>query len=140
MKLFLPVIVFVLLLASSENVVAQSFPNPATLSTGQGAQGAFDPLWLVSTVWNANPPNPMTLSFVPAYISNGCAAGSWINPATLPPPTNNGNWISNANYPCSTNTGTGYIDFRLPLNLPGACDGRSISRYRKLYFIFFGLC
>jgi gliding motility-associated-like protein len=123
MRFFLPLALFLFL---STGVFAQSFPNPATLSTGQGTPGNNDPLWLVSGWYSSNPPNPMGLTYTPALINNNCAPGAWVDPATLPPPTNNGNWISGAS-PCSSNTSDGYIYFRLTLNLPSDCNGNSVA-------------
>lgn len=107
--------------------IAQNFPNPATLSTGQGASGTNDPIWQASTAWYATPQNPMALTYGPALINNNCAPGAWVNPATLPPPVNNGNWITGAGNPCNTNTSSGYRYFRLTLNLPPDCNGVSVT-------------
>ncbi|KAB2859094.1 MAG: hypothetical protein F9K09_03545, partial [Flavobacteriales bacterium] len=104
---------------------AQTFPNPATLSTGQGAQGTNDPIWQVSDWFYALPQDPLVLSYVPAYISNNCAPGAWVDPAALPPPVNNGNWISGSDAPCTGNIG--YRFFRLILNLPADCGGNSVT-------------
>jgi gliding motility-associated-like protein len=106
---------------------SQSFPNPATLSTGQGAIGTLDPLWLVSPWFASAPPNPIGLAYTPALINNNCAPGSWVNPATLPPPINNGNWITGNDANCANNTAAGYRYFRLTLNLPADCNGSSIA-------------
>ncbi len=123
MRIFLPLVFFVFV---GTLLHAQSFPNPATLSTGQGTPGNNDPLWLVSGWYSSNPPNPMGLTYNPALINNNCAPGAWVDPASLPPPTNNGNWISGAS-PCSSNTNDGYIYFRLTLNLPSDCNGNSVA-------------
>ena len=104
---------------------AQTFPNPATLSTGQGAQGTNDPIWQVSDWFYALPQDPLVLAYVPAYISNNCAPGAWVDPAALPPPVNNGNWISGSDAPCTGNIG--YRFFRLILNLPLDCGGSSVT-------------
>lgn len=117
---------FILFACQIKVVQAQLFPNPATLSTGQGAIGTTDPIWLVSS-WYSSPPNPMTISYVPALISNNCAPGSWVSPSNLPPPVNNGNWITNPNYPSASNTIHGYIVFRLTINLPPDCNGNSVA-------------
>jgi gliding motility-associated-like protein len=105
----------------------QSFPNPATLSTGQGAIGTLDPIWLVSPWYTTSPPNPIGLTYSPALINNNCAPGAWVNPAALPPPVNNGNWITGNNANCGSNTVDGYRYFRLTLNLPPDCNGNSVA-------------
>ncbi|HLP20374.1 MAG TPA: hypothetical protein VK174_08735, partial [Chitinophagales bacterium] len=107
-------------------VQAQGFPNPATLSTGQGTPGTNDPIWTVSGWYSTNPPNPMGLTYSPALINNNCAPGSWVDPASLPPPTNNGNWITGASA-CNNNTNDGYLYFRLILDLPFDCNGNSVA-------------
>jgi len=105
-----------------------SFPNPSTLSTGQGAQGSLDPVWTVSDSWYySNPPNPMGLTYSAALINSNCAPGNWVDPTTLPPPVNNGNWITGADAPCTTDTSSGYRYFRLTLNLPADCNGNSVT-------------
>lgn len=104
----------------------QTFPNPATLSTGQGTPGNIDPLWVVSALYPNNPPNPMSATYSPALINNNCAPGAWVNPAALPAPINNGNWITQNGIPCGDGT-NGYIYFRLQLNLPSACNGSNIA-------------
>ncbi len=106
---------------------AQTFPTPASLSTGQGAINSLDPTWLTSGWFYNPPPNPMGLTYSSALINNNCAPGNWIVPASLPPPVNNGNWITNPSYPCATDTSTGYMYFRLPLNLPADCNGASVT-------------
>ena len=108
---------------------AQTFPNPATLSTGQGPQGSYDPIWTVSEFWYPTnpPPNPMTLNFTSALINYNCAPGAWVDAATLPPPVNNGNWITGPDANCATNTSAGYRYFRLTLNLPPDCNGFSVT-------------
>ena len=123
MKFF--ILTLFLLISLSGNVYSQSFPNPATLSTGQGSIGSIDPIWVVSPWYSSNPPNPMGLSYSSAVINNNCAPGSWVDPAALPPPVNNGNWISSSGTPCTGNTG--YLYFRLPLNLPADCNGNSVT-------------
>jgi gliding motility-associated-like protein len=105
----------------------QTFPNPATLSTGQGLPGNIDPIWLVSQLYITNPPNPLGLTYSPALINNNCAPGSWVTPSSLSPPINNGNWITENGVPCGNNTG-GYIYFRLQLNLPSTCNGSNIAQ------------
>ena len=125
MHIWLLLIVFFI----SKNVISQTFPNPATLSTGQGAIGTTDPIWQVSPITANVPPNPVNggVTFVSAYIDNNCAPGSWVDPASLPAPVNNGNWVTNPGFPCSTNPLAGYLYFRLTLNLPPDCAGNSVS-------------
>lgn len=106
---------------------AQTFPNPITLTTGQGAQGTFDPVWTVSEFWYNTPPGPMGLNYSPALINANCAPGAWVDPASLPPPTNNGNWITGPDADCANNFGEGYRYFRLTLNLPPDCNGYSVT-------------
>jgi gliding motility-associated-like protein len=107
--------------------LSQQFPNPVSLSTGQGVIGSLDPLWQVSPWFTNNPPNPIGLTYSPALINNNCAPGSWVNPASLPAPVNNGNWITGNDASCSENTNSGYRYFRLTLNLPSDCNGQSIA-------------
>lgn len=109
--------------------VAQIFPNPAALSTGQGAIGTSDPIWQVSPLTANVPPNPTSgsVSFSPAFIDNNCAPGAWVSPASLPAPVNNGNWITSPGFPCATNPLAGYLYFRLTLNLPADCGGNSVT-------------
>jgi gliding motility-associated-like protein len=119
------ILFFIFIICLIGNIQSQTFPNPATLSTGQGALGSNDPLWIVTPWYTSVPPNPMGLTYIPALISNNCAPGAWVNPAALPPPINNGNWISGSDAPC---TGiSGYRYFRLTLNLPADCDGNSVT-------------
>jgi len=125
-------------MALSGNLQAQLFPNPATLSTGQGAPGSLDPLWLVSPWYTTSPPNPMGLTYNPALINNNCAPGAWVNPASLPPPVNNGNWITGSDAPCSSNTNDGYRYFRLTLNLPPDCNGNSVTTAGNYVLYFSG--
>ncbi len=108
------------------NVNGQSFPNPATLSTGQGVPGSIDPIWLVSQLYTTTPPNPMGLVYSPALINNNCAPGAWVSPSALPSPINNGNWITQNGIPCGNGT-NGFIYFRLQLNLPSTCNGSNIA-------------
>ncbi|MBN9292411.1 MAG: hypothetical protein J0G96_00375, partial [Flavobacteriia bacterium] len=51
-KLFVNIITFSLL---SLNVFSQMFPNPTTLSTGQGAVGTNDPVWTCSQWYSTQP-------------------------------------------------------------------------------------
>ena len=98
-------LLFILFLVLTVNGYAQLFPNPATLSTGQGAIGTFDPIWLVSPWYTSAPPNPIGLSYTPALINNNCAPGAWVDPVSLSAPVNNGNWItSNNDANCANNT------------------------------------
>ena len=105
---------------------AQTFPNTATLSTGQGANGTNDPIWQVSNWFNVWPTGTLGLTYNPAFISNNCAPGQWIDPASLAPPLNNGNWISSAGMPCD-GISFAYVAFRLTLNLPADCNGNSLA-------------
>lgn len=109
------------------NAHSQSFPNPVTLSTGQGAPGALDPIWVVSPWYTASPPNPMGLTYIPGLINNNCAPGAWVDPAALPPPVNNGNWITGSDGSCANNALWGYRYFRLTLDLPPDCNGNSLA-------------
>ena len=103
------------------------FPNPITLSTGQGTPGTQDPIWLCSP-WSATiPGNPMGLTYGPTLINNNCAPGAWVDPASLTPPMNNGNWITGTEANCAANTAAGYRYFRLTLNLPPDCNGNSVT-------------
>jgi gliding motility-associated-like protein len=114
-----------------QDVFTQEFPNPVTLSTGQGPIGSLDPLWQVSPWYNSNPPNPIGLTYSQALINNNCAPGSWVNPASLSAPVNNGNWITGNDASCAENTNSGYRYFRLTLDLPGDCNGQSIAGYNN---------
>jgi gliding motility-associated-like protein len=113
------------------NGLFAQFPNPASLSSGQGAIGTLDPIWLVSDwfPYPGPPPNPVTggVTYTSAFIDNNCAPGSWINPATLAPPLNTSNWITNPSYPCASNINAGYMYYRLELNLPADCNGFSVT-------------
>ncbi len=122
------IVVFSLILLFTQNTTAQTFPNPTTLSTGQGTPGSTDPLWLASTFWYAsNPPNPMGLTYISTLINNSCAPGAWVDPTSLPAPMNNGNWITGSDGTCATNTNDGYRYFRLTLDLPADCNGFSVT-------------
>jgi len=123
-KILLSVFVFII----AAKIFAQTFPNPATLSTGQGPIGSNDPIWQVSGLTPGVPPNPLSgVTFSPAVIDNNCAPGAWVDPASLPPPVNNGNWITSPGLPCATNPNPGYLYYRLTLNLPPDCAGSSVS-------------
>ena len=43
---------------------SQNFPNPSTLSTGQGPLGTLEPIWTVSPWYGSNPPKPIGQTFV----------------------------------------------------------------------------
>jgi len=118
---------FALLLLAEFPAYTQTFPNPITLSTGQGAQGTFDPVWQVSEFWYATAPSPIGLNYSPALINGNCAPGAWVDAATLPAPTNNGNWITGPDADCANNTSDGYRFFRLTLDLPADCNGFSVT-------------
>jgi gliding motility-associated-like protein len=121
-------LLFLFFLVLLKNGYSQLFPNPATLSTGQGIIGTFDPIWLVSPSYSSSPPNPIGLSYTPALINNNCAPGAWVDPASLSAPVNNGNWItSNNDANCANNTLDGYWYFRLTLDLPSDCNGISVA-------------
>lgn len=118
---------FLLFFLSFNHFYGQIFPNPADLATGQGPAGSNDPLWLISELFDSNPPNPIGLNYTPALINNNCAPGAWVSPSSLPPPTNNGNWITSSTSPCATNNLSGYIYYRLTLDLPASCNGNSVA-------------
>lgn len=108
-------------------VTIAQFPNPITLSTGQGTPGDQDPIWQCSP-WSATVPgNPMFEAYGPTLINNNCAPGAWVDPASLTAPMNNGNWITGTEANCSANTTAGYRYFRLTLNLPPDCNGNSVT-------------
>jgi len=117
---------------------SQTFPNPITLSTGQGAQGTFDPVWQVSQFWYAVEPNPMGLNYSPALINANCAPGAWVDASTLPPPQNNGNWITGPDADCANNISDGYRFFRLTLDLPPDCNGFSVTAAGNYVLTFDG--
>lgn len=112
-----------------QNTFAQVFPNPISLSTGQGTPGSNDPIWLVSQqCFSSAPPNPTSASvtFSPAVIQNPYNA-AWINPSTLPAPVNNGDWIGfSATSGSGDNSGC-YRYYRLPITLPADCGGQSVT-------------
>lgn len=120
-------LIIITVIFSTFNVTAQLFPNPADLSTGQGAPGTIDPLWLASPWYPTTPPNPIGLPYISTLINNNCAPGAWVDPASLPAPVNNGNWITGSDDVCNTNTNDGYRYFRLTLNLPNDCNGFSVT-------------
>lgn len=121
------VVIFLCTVFTSQISTAQTFPNPTTLSTGQGAIGATDPLWLASPWYLTSPPNPMGLAYIATTINNSCAPGAWVDPTTLAPPMNNGNWITGSDGTCAANTNVGYRYFRLTLDLPADCNGFSVT-------------
>ncbi len=106
---------------------AQSFPNPVTLSTGQGLPNTIDPIWQASPWYTGFPPNPMGLPYISTLINNNCAPGFWVDPASLPFPVNNGNWITGSDDDCATSVTSGYRYFRLTLDLPADCNGFSVT-------------
>ena len=67
------IITLVFVALGIQNAFAQVFPNPISLSTGQGTPGSNDPIWLVSQqCFSSAPPNPTSASvtFSPAVIQN----------------------------------------------------------------------
>ena len=113
------------------------FPTVKDLSTGQGTIGGLDPNWTVSQPISLTsiPTNPDIYNYTPAFINDNCAPTSWVSPTTLPAPINNGNWIIAQGTNCNTTGGTGeYRFFRLKLNLPAVCDGKSAIQNYILYF------
>ena len=123
------IIALVLIVLSIQNTFAQVFPNPVSLSTGKGAPGSNDPIWLVSQqCFSSAPPTPTSASvtFSPAVIQNPYNA-AWINPSTLPAPVNNGDWIGfSATSGSGDNSGC-YRYYRLPITLPADCGGQSVT-------------
>ena len=117
---------------------AQNFPNPVTLSTGQGAIGALDPIWTCSEWFVTQPGSPVGATFQPALINNNCAPGSWVDPAALTPPMNNANWITGNEANCATNSSAGYRFFRLTLDLPPDCNGFSVTQPGNYTLNFLG--
>ena len=131
-------ILLLVLFITFTNVNGQNFPNPATLSTGQGVPGTYDVTWEVNTQWLAvEPTNTLLLNYTDAYINNNCAPGFWVEPSLLPPPVNNGNWITSDDATCGNNT-SGYRVFRLPLDLPSDCNGNPISGINNYILYFSG--
>lgn len=120
-------LIFLIFLVFSLNGYTQLFPNPTTLSTGQGPIGTLDPIWLVSPWYISSPPNPIGLVYTPALININCAPGAWVDPTSLPAPVNNGNWITGNEADCANNALYGYRYFRLTLNLPPDCNGNSVA-------------
>lgn len=125
--LFQKILFTLLLILFTNPSFSQFFPNPATLSTGQGAPNTTDPIWLASPWYTSSPPNPMGLPYISTLINNNCAPGSWVDPASLPAPVNNGNWITGSDDDCANNMNSGYRYFRLTLNLPPDCNGYSVT-------------
>ncbi len=128
MKTLQPYYLLLVALFFGTTTFAQLFPDPSTLSTGQGTVGANDPLWTCSQWYTSQPADPSSAVYTPALINNNCAPGSWVDPSTLPTPMNNGNWITGQDANCATNTASGYRFFRLELNLPADCNGFSVTQ------------
>lgn len=120
------------------NVLFAQFPNPTTLSTGQGNPGTQDPIWQCSPWSSTIPGNPMGETYGPTLINNNCAPGAWVNPSALPAPLNNGNWITGTESNCATNTNDGYRYFRLTLDLPPDCNGFSVTEQGNYILSFDG--
>ncbi len=129
---------FITILFCSTLSFGQLFPNPATLSTGQGTPGNTDPIWTCSPWYATQPTDASGATFTPALINNNCAPGSWVNPSSLTAPMNNGNWITGQDANCATNTSTGYRFFRLELNLPADCNGFSVTQAGNYVLSFTG--
>ena len=108
------------------NLFSQSFPSPQETSTGQGTIGTIDPNWTTSKWFLSNPPNPIGLDYYPTLINNNCAPGAWMNPTLLPYPLNTANWITGIGTDCEQNDSVAYKYFRLTLNLPELCAGKSV--------------
>ncbi|MBP6458712.1 MAG: gliding motility-associated C-terminal domain-containing protein [Crocinitomicaceae bacterium] len=80
-------------------------------------------------------PDPLKITFNSAKINKNCAPGAWVDPKSLPNPVNNGNWItSDENASCETNVKFGYRFFRLTLNLPSTCAGKTLDEVYKINF------
>lgn len=126
------------LLYSQSCLFAQLFPDPTTLSTGQGTPGTNDPIWTCSPWYTVQPSNASGATFTPALINNNCAPGSWVDPASLPVPVNNGNWITGQDANCAQNSTAGYRFFRLELNLPSDCNGFSVTQAGNYVLNFTG--
>ena len=127
MRLFLAIL---FVICSQLHGYAQSFPSPASLSTGQGLFGANDPNWQVSQQCfpTGTEPNPTNLSviYAPAVILSG-KPSVWIDPSTLPAPVNNGNWIG-VNASAGNDDGGGCARYyRLTLDLPANCGTVSVT-------------
>lgn len=117
---------------------AQLFPNPTTLSTGQGSPGTTDPIWTCSEWFSTQPTDASGATFIPSLINNTCAPGSWVDPSSLPAPMDNGNWITGQDANCANNSTTGYRFFRLELNLPEDCNGYSVTQQGNYVLTFNG--
>ena len=129
-------ILYLYLFLISFTALAQ-FPNLKDLSTGQGSVGGLDSRWLVSPLipLTSVPTNPDSYTYTPALINSNCAPGSWVAPNSLTAPINNGNWIIAQGENCTTiGTPGGFRFFRLKLNLPALCDGKSVPQNYILYF------
>lgn len=138
MKTQLQYYFLVIILLIGTNSFGQLFPDPTTLSTGQGTPGSNDPIWTCSQWYTAQPTDPSSAVYTPALINNNCAPGSWVDPATLPAPMNNGNWITGQDANCAQNTSTGYRFYRLELNLPADCNGYSVTQPGNYTLTFTG--
>lgn len=135
MKIFVHLLLISFL---SSTAFSQLFPNPTTLSTGQGTPGNNDPIWECSQ-WYTNQPNDVSsATFTPALINNNCAPGSWVDPGALTPPMNNGNWITGQDANCAQNSTAGYRFFRLTLDLPADCNGFSVTQVGNYTLDFIG--
>lgn len=121
-----------------QTISSQIFPNPTTLSTGQGTVGSNDPIWTCSQWYTTEPTSTSGATYTPALINNNCAPNAWISPATLAPPLNNANWITGADSDCSQNRTSGYRFFRLTLNLPSDCNGFSVTQAGNYTLTFSG--
>ncbi len=120
---------------------SQSFPTPASLSTGQGIFGADDPNWFVSQQCFAagSEPNPTDISvtYSPAVILS-TVPPVWIDPSTLPAPVNNGNWIGLNATAGSDDAGGCARYYRLPINLPANCGTVSVTSPGAYSLVFDG--
>lgn len=127
-------IFFLIVQCACTTLHAQFFPNPNTLSTGQGTIGQLDPIWTVSQWYNTNPgsPNGSGPVYTPALIQNNCAPGSWANP--LP----GANWITGQGANCNLNAAFGFRYFRLTLDLPADCNGISVTNPNSFVLDFDG--
>jgi Secretion system C-terminal sorting domain len=106
----------------------QSFPLASSLTSGVGTVGSPDPVWQVSSIQASIPSNTLALTYTNAMIANPCTPFggpfSWVYPSQLSLPFSNGHWI----LPSIGCTGyTGYLVYRLTLDLPSDCNGLSLS-------------
>jgi hypothetical protein len=111
------------------SALGQSFPLASSLTSGVGTVGSPDPVWQVSSIQASIPSNTLALTYTNAMIANPCTpfggAFSWVYPSQLSLPFSNGHWILNPSIGCTSYTG--YMVYRLPLNLPSDCNGYSLS-------------